>query len=213
MLRGIIFDFDGVIVDSVGLKGEAFSEIYSKYGSNIKNKVVRHHESNGGISRFEKFKFYHNNFLNKKISSKELEKISNQFSKLVMSKVVKADYIEGVIDFIETSLINQMLFVSTATPTKEINQILLKRKIKHFFTDVYGSPEKKEFHIQKIMKKYNLNSNELIFIGDSKNDLDASKKMNLDFILVKNEYNVTLRKNYGGKTIKNFMKFDYRKTT
>ena len=36
MIRVIIFDFDGVIVDSVGLKSEAFSEIYSKYGSNIK---------------------------------------------------------------------------------------------------------------------------------------------------------------------------------
>ncbi len=37
------------------------------------------------------------------------------------------------------------------------------------------------------------------------------QKMNLDFILVKNEYNVTLRKNYAGKTINNFKKFDYVK--
>ena len=37
------------------------------------------------------------------------------------------------------------------------------------------------------------------------------KKMNLDFILVKNEYNVTLQKNYIGKTIKNFKNFDYNK--
>lgn len=211
MLKAIIFDFDGVIVDSVGLKSEAFSEIYSKYGSVIKNKVVRHHESNGGISRFEKFKYYHKKFLNKNITSNELEKISNQFSELVVKKVEKADYVEGVINFIQSTLSNKMMFISTATPTEEIKQILIKRNINFFFTKVYGSPEKKESHIKKIMKKYDFKSDELLFIGDSKNDLDASKKMNLDFILVKNEYNVTLQKNYIGKTIKNFKNFDYNK--
>ena len=213
MLKAIIFDFDGVIVDSVGLKSEAFSEIYSKYGNNIKNKVIKHHESNGGISRFEKFKYYHKKFLNKKITTKELEKILNQFSSLVMSKVVKAEYVEGAIDFIQDNFNDYLLFISTATPTFEINQILIKRKINFFFKEVYGSPEKKVNHIKKIMDKYNLKPGELLFIGDSVSDLDASKKMNLDFILVKNEYNVNLRKDYSGKIINNFKKFDYSKIT
>ena len=33
-----IFDFDGVIVDSVDIKTEAFGEIYSNYGSFITEK-------------------------------------------------------------------------------------------------------------------------------------------------------------------------------
>ena len=72
MTKGIIFDFDGVIADSVDVKTQAFIKIYSKYGKSVVKKVVDHHESNGGISRFEKFYLYHKNFLNKPINKNEI---------------------------------------------------------------------------------------------------------------------------------------------
>ena len=68
MLKGIIFDFDGVIAESVQVKTDAFVELYKQYGSNILEKVIKHHEGNGGMSRFEKIKFYHESFLNKTIT-------------------------------------------------------------------------------------------------------------------------------------------------
>ena len=71
MIKGIIFDFDGVIVESIQVKTDAFANMYNKYGKSVINKVVNHHESNGGMSRYEKIKYYHNNFLNKEITSKE----------------------------------------------------------------------------------------------------------------------------------------------
>ena len=51
-----IFDFDGVIVDSVDIKTEAFGEIYSNYGSSITEKVKNYHIENGGLSRYEKIR-------------------------------------------------------------------------------------------------------------------------------------------------------------
>ena len=58
----IVFDFDGVVLDSVEIKTNAFAEIYSEYGSEIVSKVVEYHKRNGGLSRFEKFKYYHKFF-------------------------------------------------------------------------------------------------------------------------------------------------------
>ena len=69
MLKGIIFDFDGVIAESVQVKTDAFVELYKQYESNIVEKVLKHHEANGGMSRFEKIKFYHESFLNKTITN------------------------------------------------------------------------------------------------------------------------------------------------
>ena len=60
MIKGIIFDFDGVIAQSVEVKTEAFADMYKEYGKAVVNKVVQHHEDNGGMSRFEKFRLYHN---------------------------------------------------------------------------------------------------------------------------------------------------------
>ena len=54
MIKGIIFDFDGVITESVDIKSAGFSEIYKPYGPPNVNKVVKHHEANGGLSQFKK---------------------------------------------------------------------------------------------------------------------------------------------------------------
>ena len=59
LLKGIIFDFDGVIADSVQVKTDAFAALYKPYGPDIVKKVVEHHEANGGMSHFEKIRLYH----------------------------------------------------------------------------------------------------------------------------------------------------------
>ena len=40
LYKAIIFDFDGVLVDSVNIKGLAFAKIYQSYGDDIVKKVV-----------------------------------------------------------------------------------------------------------------------------------------------------------------------------
>ena len=71
-MKAIIFDFDGVILNSVNVKTEAFKELYKQYGSAVVKKVEKYHLENGGISRFEKFKYYHKNFLNIDLNSVEM---------------------------------------------------------------------------------------------------------------------------------------------
>ena len=56
MIKTIIFDFDGVILESLDVKTEAFKKLYQPYGPSISNKVVENHLENEGISRYEKIK-------------------------------------------------------------------------------------------------------------------------------------------------------------
>ena len=62
-LKSIIFDFDGVIVESNNIKTNAFEGLYKPFGNEIAKKVIEHHVTHGGISRFEKFKLYHKELL------------------------------------------------------------------------------------------------------------------------------------------------------
>ncbi len=66
--RGMIFDFDGVLVDSVGIKTEAFREIYAPYGPELVQRVVQHHKVNGGLNWCAKFRIYQNEFLQRGIA-------------------------------------------------------------------------------------------------------------------------------------------------
>jgi len=205
MLKGIIFDFDGVIAESVQVKTDAFASLYEQYGDNIVTKVIEHHEANGGMSRFKKIKLYHESFLNKTITNEKIEDLANQFSKLVVRKVIDSPYVPGVLKYIQKCYEKYNLFISTGTPTNEIKQILSARDIAEYFIGIHGSPEKKSLHITKIISKYNYHPDELIFYGDANTDINAAKQASVPFILIKNSYNQDLVKNFKGKIINNFI--------
>ena len=205
MLKGIIFDFDGVIAESVQVKTNSFAALYTPYGTDIVTKVIEHHEANGGMSRFEKVKYYHKTFLNIALTEKEIVELTNHFSESVIDKVIAAPYVPGALEYIQNNHEKYKLFISTGTPTEEMNQILEERKINNYFTNVYGSPEKKVVHIKKIITKYNFTPNELIFYGDANIDIDAAEKENIPLTFVRNRFNEKLAETYKGKIINNFI--------
>ena len=205
MLKGIIFDFDGVIAESVQVKSDAFAELYKPYGPDIVEKVVGHHEANGGMTRYDKIKFYHESFLNKTITEEELSALANHFSDLAVENVIAAPYVPGALEFIKKSYDKYKLFISTGTPTEEMEQILVARNIRNFFTAVYGSPAKKTFHVSSILAKNKLDPNELIFYGDSNSDMNAAHHHNICFILRLHPLNQDHFIYYTDKTIKSFI--------
>ena len=205
MIKAIIFDFDGVIAESIQVKTDAFSELYSPYGNDVVEKVVSYHLANGGVSRYEKIKYFHESFLKRLITKVEIRELANQFSELVIDKVISAPSLPGVIDYIHTCHEKYTMFISTGTPTDEINQILKSRGISNYFTDIFGSPQKKGDHIKKIISKFKIRPDELLFYGDSDTDHDAAEDANINFVLIKNRFNEKLRKNYKGKIINNFL--------
>ena len=184
MVKAIIFDYDGTISDSLHIKTEAFAQLYSPHGKEIVEKVVKYHILNGGVSRFEKFRFFHEKLLNIPINDYEIEILANNFSKIVMEKVSNAAFIPGAYEFILNYSSIYDLYVSTATPTFEIIEILKRNKLIKFFKDIKGSPDNKTNHVKQIMLKESYKTNEVIFIGDSKSDEIAATNNNINFIKV-----------------------------
>jgi len=182
MIKAIIFDFDGVIVESVNVKTEAFAEIYRPYGKDVAQKVVEHHLANGGVSRFEKFRLYHKEFLGIDLTKKEVEDLAKKFSNLVLEKVIGAPYVKGAYAFISRQNSNFDLFISSGTPRDEMLTILKAKGLLIFFKAVYGSPEKKDEHVQKIMNRNNYKRSEVVFVGDAPSDRNAAKNNKIHFV-------------------------------
>jgi|TARA_Y100000310_G_scaffold36997_1_gene34777 HAD superfamily hydrolase (TIGR01549 family) len=182
MIKAIIFDFDGVIVESVNIKSTAFSEMYKAHGRDVVEKVLAHHLLNGGISRFEKFRFYHKQYLGVSLTKSELAKIANQFSNLVVDKVISAPYVPGAYEFLSEYNNIYDFYISTGTPDAEIIRILKAKQIEVFFKGVYGSPEKKSEHVRRILSNGEYQKNEVIFVGDSVTDREAARNNNIPFI-------------------------------
>jgi len=182
MNKGIIFDFDGVICDSVNVKTEAFKFMYNEYGKEVVEKVEIYHNQHGGISRYEKFRYFHKEFLGIKLSEEEVFKMAEVFSSIVLQKVIDSDYIPGVIEFIKSRFKNTDLFICTGTPETEILEILESKKIKKYFTGIYGSPKSKVESINLIINNFKIKRDQLEFYGDAMTDYNAAKVTQIKFI-------------------------------
>ena len=126
--KTIFWDFDGVIKDSVSVKSDAFEELFLPFGSDVAKKIRMHHEDNGGMSRYDKLPIYLN-LAGEKNSTDSISKYEKQFSKLVMNRVINSPWVEGVLEYIKTNYKAQKFFLITATPQKEIEEILKKLEI------------------------------------------------------------------------------------
>jgi HAD superfamily hydrolase (TIGR01549 family) len=191
-IKAIFYDFDGVIKDSTQIKTEAFYELYLPFGEEIAQKALGHHIAHGGISRFEKFKFYHATFLNITLTQDEIYDWAEKFSNLVLKKVIDSKYVPGAETILKTLSKEYDQYIITGTPKNEIDIILDELGLTNFFKEVYGSPENKVSITKHILKQQKYSSNEVLFIGDASTDYEAAKAFDIPFLLREHEENIEL---------------------
>jgi len=206
--NNIFFDFDGVIAESVNAKTEAFRELYLPYGADIANQVVDHHIHHGGVSRFEKFKIYHECFLKTCISENEVQALAQKFSDLVLDKVIQADEVSGCTDFLERFSEQMNFWIITGTPTKEIEVIVKAREIGNYFNGLHGSPENKKYWTEHLIEKFDLKRNETLFLGDATTDFEAAQYSDLHFALREHHENESIFNDYNGIRFNNFVELE-----
>ena len=207
-LDNIFFDFDGVIAESVSAKTDAFQEMYLPYGENIANSVVEYHKKNGGVSRYEKFKYFHKYFLNQDIDQVKINELAAQFSKLVLDKVINSEEVLGAKQFIERYYKKYKFWIITGTPTTEIEIIAKKKQLSEYFVGLHGSPENKKYWTEYLISKYNLKRNKTIFLGDASTDYDAANYSHTHFALRENAENMEIFRNYNGHRFKDYYELE-----
>jgi HAD superfamily hydrolase (TIGR01549 family) len=196
----LLFDFDGVLAESVDIKTEAFRKMYLSHGDEFAQRVVDFHEANGGVSRYEKFKIINGEWLGEEITPQKIDELANIFSDLVVDGVVNADEVTGAKEFLDSSS-QYIKFIITGTPTIEIKPILNKRGMNHYFKEAFGSPEKKGYWVQHILKTENISPDECVFIGDALADFNAATENNIDFILRETPIGIHLFKDFKGYSL------------
>ncbi|MFC5047736.1 HAD family hydrolase [Aquimarina hainanensis] len=204
IIKNIFFDFDGVIAESVAAKTEAFREMYMPYGEEIANKVVEYHMKHGGVSRYEKFRYWEKKFFGKNISNERTQELAQEFSELVLKKVIYANEVSGVKAFLEKYYKRLNFWIITGTPTTEIEIIARERGLTSYFLGIHGSPERKRYWTEYLIENYNLKREETFFLGDATTDQDAASFSKLHFALKENEENKCIFEDYKGIRFKDF---------
>lgn len=180
-LTSIILDFDGVILESVSVKTEAFRKLFSRVPEHV-DEIVQFHRDNGGMSRYDKFRYIYKNILNEELTPQKFEELSEKFAAIVSKEVIKVPFVPGAHEFLEICHSKIPLYIVSATPEEELTQIIQNRRLSHYFKKVFGAPRKKTECITEIVTLTGSPPGSVIYVGDAKNDFDAARAAGIRFI-------------------------------
>lgn len=181
-LDAIFFDFDGVLADSLKIKGDAFLSLFNDCNEQEKKAIEQHFYRYTGHSRQEKLQYIYQNILLQALSSEKLEQLCKQFKERSLKAVIDSQEIGGTSALLNSLPDNMIYFVVSGTPEKELQQIVMARGIDKYFTQVKGTPTRKERNIAELLKHYQLDPKRCLMIGDGLVDKDAADYNQMPFI-------------------------------
>ena len=197
MVRNIIFDFDGVILDSMSIRELGFREILSAYDAEMVEALLRYHEANGGLSRYDKIAYFYREIARESLTEKQLQGMAGAFSNIMREKLVDKRYlITQTVDFLKRHHNRYRLHIASGSDQEELRYLCTQLGIAEYFLSIYGSPEHKDALVQRILSENHYAIEETILIGDSMNDYAASHVNKIAFYGYNNKALMKVSRHY-----------------
>lgn len=189
--EAVLFDWDGVVTDSAGIKTEAYVQMFARFGKDVVEKVRNAETNGGGISRVEKLRKYYSEFAGQVLSDEKLAVQTEVFTRIVRQKIYDAPLLPDVLQTLEYLQGRQIpAFVVSGAPREEVADVAEKRGLSCFFREICGSPKKKNVLIAEILQHYGFKPENVLLFGDGLADMLAAKENGIDFIGIIKEKNI-----------------------
>lgn len=172
-IKAIIFDYDGVIVNSFPSIFEIYKEICEEFKLYFPNSITEFRRIYGYS--------YQECLKNLGIKGENINRANEIFRTRITEK--KHNIFNGIKDVIIILSKKYKLFLVSSTYKNEILSKINDNNLKKYFQEIYGKIDKKikkDKIIKDILKNHNLSNKEIVSIGDRTVDYDVAKKINLD---------------------------------
>lgn len=180
-LSVIIFDFDGVIVESNGIKDDIFQHIFKRY-PDVYQQAYNYHTSNVFESRVKKFKFLAK-LLGEENNEVFINEMLQEFSHLTLEKMKSVSFVNGAKEFLQNVSSRLPLYLASVTPIEDLEIIISNLDIRQYFKGIYGCPPwKKSDAVFDILHIEETDARNVILIGDSAGDQSAATFAGVCFI-------------------------------
>ena len=183
--KAIVFDCDGVVLDSNIVKTEAYFRTAKNLGATDfqAQALVDYHVELGGISRYHKFDYYLKNILKQPVTESAIQALLDAFGRELEAGLMQCNLAKGLFALRE-ALPDCQWSILSGGDQNELRALFAKRKIAHMFNaGIFGSPDDKDTVLAREKANGNLQLPAL-FLGDSKYDYEAATLAGLDFIFL-----------------------------
>lgn len=183
-LRTAVFDMDGVLLRSNGLKSEAFRAATLEYGADAAEAMVRLHQRAGSISRRARVQRFFSEVLGlPEVAEAEVERVLLSIGNALSSGYQTCPVVPGVEDYIDRLLAARIKrVVVTGVEQGEARGILEHRGMRSRLA-VYGAPPEKRERIEQLIRGEVI-AFPAVYFGDTLDDYRCAHANGLDFVLV-----------------------------
>lgn len=179
--QAILFDVDGVLIDSLTVKGEAFADVFDDIPDS-RQTVVDFHLAHGGVTRSVKIANLHQQLLGIAPDSQDLDVRVRRFAERVRQRVIDAPEVPGARAALERWSERCPLHAVSATPNDEVFEILAARGVAGFFMSIHGWPPAKGDIVVSVLEQNTYEPRQTILVGDSHEDLTAALHAGAQFV-------------------------------
>ena len=207
-IPAILFDFDGVILDSMSVRTLGFRTIFKDYPSPQVEELVAYHLSNGGLSRYVKIRHFFENIRKESITEEQVNEWAGAYSEIMRQTLIDpANLIADTVAFIKEKHRLHPLHIVSGSDHKELNFLCKELGIAHYFLSIHGSPTPKTKLVSNLLEYFGYTPTNCVLIGDSINDYDSAIANQVSFL----GYNNRKLINHGEKYLNSMKEFEFPK--
>jgi phosphoglycolate phosphatase-like HAD superfamily hydrolase len=181
-IHAVIFDFDGVLAESVSVKLDAYVALFAAEGSELAARIRTYCLPRLGLSRFRLIDAIQRDVLQRELSPGERERLLTRYGALVVDRVVAAPLVEGAAEFIAAHAGRYRFFVVSGTPHEELQEILRRRGMADWFEAAYGSPATKDALLRSLVTSHGWQPDQVVYVGDTAHDWEAVRTLQMPFV-------------------------------
>lgn len=183
--KTLVFDCDGVVLDSNRLKTQAYFDVAISFGCNQQQAqaLVDHHVQLGGISRYPKFEFFLREILQQPVTAASMKFLLDGFAEKIQQGLMRCE-IAGGLHVLRAQTPDTRWLIVSGGDQSELRELFSQRGLAEMFNGgIFGSPENKIVILAREIASGNLQQPALFF-GDSLYDHQAALSAGLDFVFV-----------------------------
>lgn len=179
----IILDFDGTLVESVGIKDDAFRAVFSEEEPDHLEAIMALHLKLNHVLRFEKFEMIYRDILKRPYGPEDRKRLSDKLSAQIKDAIITAPEVPGASDFVDQWKGRVALYLLSMSPDDELREILDGRDMTDNFKAIYsGGFGSKADAVRDILARENCAPTAALMIGDAAEDQQTAHDLGLRFI-------------------------------
>jgi len=188
MIKCVVFDFDGTLVDSNEIKREAFFEVARPWDSSGE-VVAAIFERWPAANRYEKTRRIAEELIDRKLlpADSTLEdwatRLADAYTAKCEAAIAGCREMPGTTAALEKlSEMGLLLFINSATPTIPLRRLPELRNWGRFFQAVYGAESSKAENLLSIAKEFGTDRTEMVHVGDQLDDQSGAEQFGCHFV-------------------------------